>query len=165
MVEPLNEVMRLPASVQERVRFQPFEDLLRAIFERGMPDVKFVTRVPERMSYPLVFGERFVQQAGWDGDPRFIDSGPIRINVFTEGPNAELEAYYISEAIRVLFNQVHRERWYFKGLGGILNLSMEVEPADAKDWATATGVVQFADKPKGVSRFETVYRMTIRRPQ
>lgn len=157
--------LNLPDSVVDRIKFNPFEDLLMAIFKRGLPDLDFVTLIPEKMTYPLVFGQRYLRQSGWNGDPRFIDSGPVRINVFTMGINGELEAFYISEAIRNLFFQADRERWHFDGIGSVLALKMESEPADASDWATASGIVQFADLPKGVTRYETTYRMTVRRPE
>lgn len=156
----------LPASVTEKVRFYPFEDILVEIFKRGLEGVKFVTYIAEDIEdYPYVTGFRFTPQAGWSGDPRFIDTGLIRINVFTSGEHAEDEGFFISEAIRVMMLQAHLERWHFPGVGSVLNIEMTVEPTESTDWATSTGVVQFADLPKGVLRSETVYRMTIRRPQ
>ena len=154
----------LPASVLDRVAFFPYEDILAAMFERALPELRFETYVPEVLSYPLITGARFTPQGGWSGDPRFIDSGPVRINVFCAGPDADVEAFLISEAIRVMMLEASLERWNFPGLGSIVNITMSTEPADVNDWATATGIVQFADLPEGVIRFETVYQMTIRRP-
>ena len=154
----------LPASVLDRVAFFPYEDILAAMFQRAFPELMFETYVPEVLTYPLITGARFTPQGGWSGDPRFIDSGPVRINVFCDGPDADVEAFLISEAIRVMMLEASLERWNFPGLGSIVNITMSTEPADVNDWATATGIVQFADLPEGVIRFETVYQMTIRRP-
>ena len=154
----------LPASVLDRVAFFPYEDILAAMFQRAFPELRFETYVPEVLTYPLITGARFTPQGGWSGDPRFIDSGPVRINVFCAGPDADVEAFLISEAIRVMMLEASLERWNFHGLGSIVNITMSTEPADVNDWATATGIVQFADLPEGVIRFETVYQMTIRRP-
>ena len=154
----------LPSSVTDRVAFFPYEDILAAMFERAFQELRFETYVPELLTYPLITGARFTPQGGWSGDPRFIDSGPVRINVFCDGPDADVEAFLISEAIRVMMLEASLERWNFPGLGSIVNITMSTEPADVKDWATATGVVQFADLPENVIRFETVYQMTIRRP-
>ena len=154
----------LPASVLDRVAFFPYEDILAAMFKRAFPELRFETYVPEVLTYPLITGARFTPQGGWSGDPRFIDSGPVRINVFCAGPDADVEAFLISEAIRVMMLEASLERWNFPGLGSIVNITMSVEPADVNDWATATGIVQFADLPEGIIRFETVYQMTIRRP-
>ena len=154
----------LPASVLDRVAFFPYEDILAAMFQRVFPELRFETYVPEVLTYPLITGARFTPQGGWSGDPRFIDSGPVRINVFCAGPDADVEAFLISEAIRVMMLEASLERWNFPGLGSIVNITMSTEPADVNDWATATGIVQFADLPEGVIRFETVYQMTIRRP-
>ena len=84
--------------------------------------------------------------------------------MFCDGPDGDVEAFLISEAIRVMMLEASLERWNFPGLGSIVNITMSVEPADVNDWATATGIVQFADLPENVIRFETVYQMTIRRP-
>ena len=154
----------LPASVLDRVAFFPYEDILAAMFKRAFPELRFETYVSEVLTYPLITGARFTPQGGWSGDPRFIDSGPVRINVFCEGPDADVEAFLISEAIRVMMLEASLERWNFPGLGSIVNITMSVEPADVNDWATATGIVQFADLPENVIRFETVYQLTIRRP-
>lgn len=154
----------LPASVLDRVAFFPYEDILAAMFKRAFPELKFETYIPEVLTYPLITGARIAPLGGWSGDPRFIDSGPVRINVFCAGPDADVEAFLISEAIRVMMLEASLERWNFPGLGSIVNITMSTEPADVNDWATATGIVQFADLPEGVIRFETVYQMTIRRP-
>ena len=144
----------LPASVLDRVAFFPYEDILAAMFQRAFPELRFETYVPEVLTYPLITGARFTPQGGWSGDPRFIDSGPVRINVFCAGPDADVEAFLISEAIRVMMLEASLERWNFPGLGSIVNITMSTEPADVNDWATATGIVQFADLPEGVIRFE-----------
>lgn len=154
----------LPDSVVSEVRFFPYEDILIEIFKRGLPDVPFYTYIAEDMSFPAVHGQRFAKQRPWSGDPRFIDSGPIRINVFTTGLNAEIEGGYISEAIRNVFLRAHLERWHFPDVGSVLSIQMESEPAISSDWASASGIVQFADLPPGVVRTETAYNMTIRRP-
>lgn len=154
----------LPASIMQEAQFYPFEDLLIKMFERGLPDLNFSTYISENIQFPAVVGSRFTRSTGWSGDPRFIDSGPVRINVFTEQPNADGKGYFISEAIRVMMMKAHTERWHFPGTGSILSIRMEAEPTDANDWMTASGIVQFADLPKGVSRFETIYYMTVRRP-
>lgn len=154
----------LPDSVTRRVQFYPYEDILNAIFQRGMPELRFETYIPERMSYPLVTGGRFLPGGNWSGDPRFIDSGPIKITVFTEGPDGDVEAFLISEAIRVMMLEASLERWNFPGMGSVVSIEMQAEPTDSDDWATATGIVKFADLPEEVTRFETIYRMTIRRP-
>lgn len=167
------ERFNLPKSVEDNIQFQQFEDLLVAIFKRGLPDVNFRTTIPEELTrlLPLVVGKRFLRQGNWSGDPRFIDTGYIRINVLTKElddggpPIAEEQALYIAEAVRVMMFKASRERWYFPGLGSILNITMETEPEANSDWATASGIVQFADLPKHFSRVETVYRMTIRRPR
>lgn len=157
--------LNLPVSVENNVKFYPYEDLLVEMFKYGLPELQFKTLIPERMTYPLVVGRRFLKQGAWSGDPRFIDKGPVRINVFTEGQYAEDQGFFISEAIRVMMLKAKLEKWRFPGIGSIVNIEMETEPSDESDWATASGIVQFADLPKHVKRRETVYRMTIRRPQ
>ena len=157
--------LNLPPSVVERVQFTPFDDLLLAIFNRGLPDLDFRLTLPEKMPFPIVTANRFPRgNLGWAGDPRFIDNGSFKVNVFTTGVNADIEGQLISEAIRVMLFQAHTERWHFPGLGSILKIQMLVEPNDQDDWATSTGVVQYADLPKGVARAESIYDMTIRRP-
>lgn len=157
--------LNLPQSVVDRVMFTPFDDLLLAIFKRGLPDLDFRLTLPEKLPLPIVTANRFARgSAGWSGDPRFIDNGAFRVNVFTDGLNAEIEGQFIAEAIRVMLYQAHTERWHFPGLGSILKIELMVEPNNQSDWATSTGIVQYADLPKGVARTEAIYDMTIRRP-
>ena len=154
----------VPNSVKDKVRFYPFEDILHEIFKRGLPDVNFGTFIAEDMTFPFVHGQRFLRQRPWSGDPRFIDHGPIRIQVFTYGPEAETEGFLLSEAVRVTLLEASLDRWHFPGVGSVLHIEMENEPSPSSDWASASGIVQFADLPKETVRYETIYNMTIRRP-
>lgn len=156
--------VNLPQSVRDMVQFYPYEDIVLAIFARGLPDVPVKTYFDSQCTMPAVTAQRFALQSGWSGDPRFIDSGLIRINVFTRGPDAELQGVYYSEAIRVLMLKANLERWHFPGIGSVLAIDMQIEPTESADWATTFGPVQFPDLPKDTVRYETVYRMTIRRP-
>ncbi len=50
------------------------------------------------------------------------------------------------------------------GRGHLTRVQMTSAPRRVTDWATATGPVQYADLPTGVWRYETQYRIGIRKP-
>lgn len=156
----------LPPGIADMVEFSPYEDLLLAIFERGLPQLQVRTLIPpsEYIEYPLVLVRRKDPVGLWRGDPRFVDKGQVLVSVFTEDPDGEHKGIIISEAIRVMLRKAWLEHWHFPGLGSIVEINMMKEPIRVVDWATASGPVQYAELPGNVWRTESEYSLTVKRP-
>lgn len=156
----------LPDGIAQMIEMMPLEDLLLALFKRGLPQLEMHTLIPpsDYIGFPFVLARRAQPVGNWRGDPRFIDRGRVLLSVFTEDPDGENKGILISEAIRIMFRQAWLEHWNFPGLGSIVEIKMVHEPNRVADWATATGPVQFADLPGNVWRTESSYEFIIRRP-
>jgi hypothetical protein len=70
----------------------------------------------------------------------------------------------LAEAVRVALRDAWLDHHSVPGRGHIVRVDMTSAPRRVTDWATATGPVQYADLPTGVWRYETAYRIAIRRP-
>lgn len=159
-------MLDLPPGVLEAVELFPIEDIMLALFERGLPQLTVHSLIPpsEYLEYPFVLVRRQSPVGNWRGDPRFIDVARVQLSVYTEDPDGENKAILISEAIRVMLKRAWLEHWNFPGLGSITQIKMVEEPNRVPDWATSIGPVQFADLPGNVWRAESTYIVTIRRP-
>lgn len=156
----------LPDGILQMAEMMPMEDLLLALFRRGLPQLEVHTLIPpsDYLDFPFVLARRAAPVGAWRGDPRFIDRGRVVLSVFAEDPDGENKGILISEAIRIMFRTAWLEHWHFPGLGSIVEIKMYQEPNRVADWATATGPVQFADLPGNVWRTESSYEFIVRRP-
>ena len=157
----------LPASVQALVEMAPFEDVGLAVLKDAFPDVTVVSLIPSDAftQESLLFLVRRVGGWGlWDGDARFMDSGSLSLQVFASGSDADERAALASEAIRVAMREAWREPKYYPGVGALVRVRVREEPVAKADWATSSGPVQYADLPKGWTRYETIYDLRVRRP-
>lgn len=154
--------MTLPTSVLNLVEFAPAEDLFLKILRDGMPDIPFVTLINQHQPFPCVLVRRAPDLIGWQGDPRFIDSAAILIHTFTNGDNADQDGALLSEAVRVTIrNGINK---VVPGMGHLVRADLHASPRRVTDWGTATGPVQYADLPQGVTRYESIYTVLIKRP-
>jgi hypothetical protein len=164
--------MALPSSVTDLVENHPFEDVLLPILRAGLPDVEFVTLIPEEgmnawlegQSKPFVLVRRHPEQGFWRGDGKFTDGGSFILHAYTEDPNGDEDGALLSEACRVVLRNAWLNKVMVSGLGGIAHIRMLEPPRRTSDWATASGPVQYADLPTGMWRYETIYRLVVRRP-
>lgn len=154
----------LPPSVFALMEMSPVEDILLAILRRGLPDVSFVTLIADDPPANFVLVRRTNGLGGWDGDPRFIDSGRFIVHTFTQDPDGDYKGAVLSEAIRVVLRTAWLEHWSFPELGSVISIQMHQEPSRRTDWATSVGPVQYADLPAGYWRYETTYEIKIRKP-
>lgn len=157
----------LPASVTSRVELRPYEDIALAILRAGLPDVPVYSAIPPpgELVFPFILTHRSYGMENWSGDPRFTDSGRVLVSVFAEAPEGIEKAQYISEAIRIVMRDAWLNHVHFPDLGSVIRIEYKSEAKRSPDWATSAGPVQFADLPANITRYESEYKMKIRKPR
>ncbi len=157
------DVDGLPESVVSMAEFAPVEDVLLPILRQALPEVRIYSEVPEDDLFPYVIVRVAPTERWWSGDDRFVDWATVFVHVFAENPDGDRKAALLSEAVRVAL----RDAWLNGTVtehGHICGFRMTNRPSRRADWATAQGPVQYADLPTGVTRYETLYVLQIRRP-
>ena len=155
----------LPPSIIAKAEMSPVEDLILAIMRDDLPDLPVFSLVLyDQRDLEFFATFRRVPLLGqWNGDPRFIDSALLSVQVFCKDPNADDKAAVISEAIRVTFRDAALKQVVYPEIGHLVKARMTAEPTRRPDWASATGPVQYADLPVGYYRYESQYTIKIRR--
>lgn len=150
--------------------FGSVDDLMLGLFKRffeAHPDITIGTHYSTGMQPPAVIirRERRSGQASVDSDDdRFLKSALVSVNTLTAGPDADALGEELQEACRIAIREAQQGQVVIPGCGYISAITNSVEPSRVSDWATSTGVVQYASLPKGWSRYESVYRLLIRPP-
>jgi len=152
----------LPASVLNLIEMSPVEDLLLELLRDGLPDTAVQTLINGKQTFPFVMLRSTGSWGTWQGDERFIDSSTIEVHAFCKGINADADANLLSEAVRVILRDSRNK--VVPDKGHLISVEMLDRPSRSPDWATSVGPVQYADLPTGVERWETTYRVTIRKP-
>lgn len=155
----------LPDEIKALVELSPVEDLLLAILREGLPGVQVKSLIADRQTFPLVLVRRQPQFGEWGGDSRFTDVADVAVHTFATDPNGDEDAALLGEAVRVVLRNAWLDGKSVPGRGHITRVDMTSAPRRVTDWATATGPVQYADLPTGVSRYETQFRIEIRKPR
>ncbi|WP_211225724.1 hypothetical protein [Nocardioides alkalitolerans] len=134
--------------------------LLRA----GLPDsIPVRSLIPEEVTFPIVLVRRASNWGQWSGHKRFIDSGAVSIQAFCSGIDADSDAAILSEAVRViLYDSINTPVSTTTSNGHLTQVRLLESPRRVTDWASAVGPVQYADLPKGVVRYETVFDLSLR---
>lgn len=99
-----------------------------------------------------------------DYDDRHLQSAIISINTITSGVDADELCEELQEACRVAIRQAQQDQTIVPGVGHIAYIQSSITPSRVSDWATSTGVVQYAALPKGWVRYESVYLLMLRPP-
>ncbi|MEU8327311.1 hypothetical protein [Micromonospora sp. NPDC048839] len=154
----------IPPQVRALAELSPVEDLLLPILRAGLPGVQVKSLIADDQTFPLVVPRRMPQFGNWSADQRFTDSADVTIQAFAEDPDGDEDAAILSEAVRIVLRDAWLNQTVVPGRGHLIRVDMTSAPRRATDWATATGPVQYADLPTGVWRYETQYRIDIRKP-
>lgn len=152
----------LPADVLGFIEMSPVEDLLLALLRAALPDLSIQTLIEPKQTFPFVLIRSDGSWGQWEGDERFIDSSTIEVHAFCHGINADSDANLLSEALRVILRDSKNK--VVPGKGYLISVEMLDRPSRSPDWATSVGPVQYADLPTGVERWQTTYKVTIRKP-
>jgi hypothetical protein len=97
-------------------------------------------------------------------DSRYLKPIIVSINTITSGLEAEADGDQLQEMCRVALVEAQLKQTAFPGLGHISNIENSTVASKVSDWATSTGVVQYAALPKGAVRYESIFRLIIRPP-
>jgi len=130
-------------------------------------DIHIGTLFSSALAPPIIIvrRERRSGQASIDSDDdRFIQSAIVSVNTITSGPDADLMGEELQEACRIAIREAQQNQTSVPGKGSISAITNSIEPSRVSDWATSTGVQQYASLPKGWTRYESVYRFLIRPP-
>lgn len=160
--------------------FGPSEDLLLRVLreyfygdpvalprldERGLNDPEIVTLLPQDQLFPTVLIRRDKRSGSQNirvGNQRHMQSMVATFETFTQGLEADRDGALLQESVRhALQGAVDRQAGY-PDLGYLNHMSMWSQPARVSDYATSTGVVQYASLPNGVVRYESIYQFIIR---
>ena len=149
--------------------FGSTDALLMAILRQFFvgQDIHIGTLYTEGMATPAIIASRERRSGNGEsraGDDRFLESAVVSVNTLTSGLEAMRDGADLQEMCRVALRQAQLEQKVFPGLGHIATIENSTPASRVSDWATSTGVVQYASLPKGVVRFESVYRLLIRPP-
>jgi hypothetical protein len=164
MTTPIDPT-ELPASVLALVENAPVEDMLLAILRQGLPDIPIVSLIPEVPPPHFILTRRLSGMSDWSGDPRFTDTGRFFVHTYTQDPDGDWKGAVLSEAVRVVMRKAWLEHWNFPDFGSVIEIQMLSEPTRKTDWATSAGPVQYADLPTGYWRYESTYKIQIRKPR
>lgn len=152
----------LPPEVLALVEMSPIEDLLLALLPDKFGGIPVKSLIEDNQTFPFILVRNTGAWGEWEGDPRFLDAGTVTVHTFTDGINGDEDGALLSEAVRVVLrdsvNVVVPQR------GHITKVELVSRARRVTDWATATGPVQYADLPTGVWRYESVFRIEIRKP-
>lgn len=144
-------------------------DWLEGVTHDGVP-IKVGSRIPADMSDKLPFvmvraDRRSGGQTRQSGDERFLRSSLLSIETFTVGVNAENDGYALQESIRLALWQAWRNQVTVPDAGSISTIISSSDAALVSDYATSTGVVQYASLPKNAARTEQIFQIFIRPPR
>lgn len=152
----------IPESALELNEMEPAEDLLLTVLREALPDVRIQSLLEDNQLFPAVIVRSEGSFGTWNGDERGLDTAQVQIDVLVDGINSDGQGARLSESVRVALRNGRNKVTPF---GWMTRVRMTSRPQRVPDWATSVGPVQYADLPTGVSRYETSYNITIRRPR
>lgn len=155
----------LPGHIRAMVELSPVEDLLLVLLREALAGVSVQSLIWDDQTFPMVLVRRQPSFGEWLGDTRFLDSADIVIHTFAPDPDGDEDAALLAEAVRVALRDAWMRHRSVSQRGHLTRVTMTSAPRRVTDWATATGPVQYADLPTGVWRYESLYRITIRKPR
>lgn len=164
---------------QKLPAFGPSEDLLLRVFreyfygdpyrfdppwnDKHKPYIH--TLLPDDMRFPLVFIRRDRRSGSQNldfSDQRHAISAVATVETFMQGDDADVDSALLQEAVRqCLFTAVNEQKGW-PDLGYLSAVNLWSQPARVSDYATSTGVVQYASLPNGVIRYESIYQFILR---
>lgn len=155
----------LPDSVKAMAEFAPVEEVLLPVLRNRIPGIDIKALYEDDQTFPVVLVRRVNPVQGWPGDPRFLDVAVVDIECLCEGLEADRDAALLSDAVRVALHRAWQEQDVIPDRGGVSFVHMFIPPHKVPDWATSVGPVQYADLPQGVVRYESSFRVDIRKPK
>jgi hypothetical protein len=99
---------------------------------------------------------------GGEGDIRFHRRFLADIQTWTDGADSEQKAWALHELIRLSLWNAFDNQTVYPGVGHLARFKTSSPAHKTPDWATATGVNQYANLPKGMVRYQAMYSVSMR---
>lgn len=152
-------------------QFSPLEDLILALLrplEDEIPGLKVRTMYEENVTTPFILVRRisgaYASSQFGKGEERFVQRAVLAVQVITEDPNGDEKGAVLSELIRRVLTTAWLHQVVVPGAGSIATLVTLNPPHRASDWMTGTEVLQYANLPQQMHRYETEYGLILRPP-
>ncbi len=151
-------------------QFAPVEDLLLELLwplEDEIPGLTIRSLIPEGVECPFVLvrrepGAYSSASFGLAGDDRYLQRAVVKVNTFTDDPDGDAKGALLQDVIRRRLSACWRRQITVPGMGSIARIQTSAPAQRVSDWATSTGVVQYANLPKGAHRYEATYGLVVR---
>jgi hypothetical protein len=147
--------------------FGPVEDLalgiLKPFFEGTGVNVQ--ATFTEDMHLPIIVARQDRKSGGsthYADDARFMKPALLSVDTITGGPNADEDGAHLQEAVRIALHEAWFKQIVVPGVGYIAKIENSGNASRTSDWATSTGVVQYASLPKGAIRYDNTFRLYLR---
>jgi hypothetical protein len=98
------------------------------------------------------------------GDERFLHPVLVSVSTIASGIDADEIAEELQEAVRICLHQAQINQTVVPNGGVINRIANASSPSRVSDYATSTGIVQYASLPAGWVRFESIWRLILRSP-
>jgi hypothetical protein len=98
------------------------------------------------------------------GDDRYLHPAIISISTITSGVDADEVAEELQEACRLALREAQQKQTVYPNGGSIARITNASLPVRVSDYATSTGIVQYASLPTGHVRYESIWRLILRPP-
>lgn len=137
--------------------------ILRPYFEGT--GVTVATSFTEGIKLPLVMARQDKKSGKatvYSADPRFSRAALLSIDTICQGIDADERAGHLQEAVTRAIFEAQAKQITVPGVGYISRIENMGVASRASDWATSTGVVQYASLPQGAVRYDNTVRLHIR---
>lgn len=123
------------------------------------------TLLPEDAEFPLLLvrrDRRSGSQTLDTKDQRHSLSAVATFETLCQGLDADGDNALLQEAVRLCILGAVADQAGWPDLGYLNQVNIWSQPARVSDYATSTGVVQYASLPSGVVRYESIYQFIMR---
>ena len=149
--------------------FGSTDELLLGILTRFFEGqgIHIGTLFSEEMTPPAIIARaerRSGDIAGVVTDDRHLHSVILSVSTITSGVDADEMGEELQEAVRIALRQAQLEQIVIPNGGSIARLTIASAPVRVSDYATSTGIVQYASLPAGQVRYESVWKAILRPP-
>lgn len=131
----------------------------------GRHDPEIVTLLPQDQVFPTILIRRDKRSGSQNirvENQRYMQTMVATFETFTQGLEADRDGALLQESVRhALQRAVDRQDGY-PDLGYLNHMNLWSQAARVSDYATSTGVVQYASLPNGVVRYESIYQFIVR---
>ena len=144
--------------------FRSTTDLVLALLkplEGEIPGLKVRSLIEESATLPYILVRAVSGAWGSDSfhgaDRRFLQRAVVDIQTFTAGKDSDTSGDALSELCFQMLYTAKENRTRVPGVGYLNYIRTSTSARRVSDWATSTGVQQYANLPKGWTRYQATY--------